>query len=280
MRTVSFRRIVETTADLVVSINRKLPGETARLIKAAYRRETDPVSRDYLDVILKNMETAGRSGLPLCQDTGMAIVFVEMGSRVHADCGPFSNLEDVINEGIRNGSREGYLRPSVVTPVSRKNTGTNTPAVVHLLPVAEDVFRITVMAKGFGSENVSATKMLKPSDGIGEIEMFVIETIRNAGPNPCPPVFVGIGIGGTFEKAALLAKTALAGIGGREQPEIVRLERKLLGSINRLGIGPGGFGGRTTALGVSIRTFPTHIAGLPVSVSISCWAHRKGSVCL
>jgi len=206
----------------------------------------------------------------------MAVVFIEIGPEIILNCGKYKNLENVINKGVEIGYKENYLRKSVVSPIERKNTETNTPAILHLIPAEGDRFKITVMAKGFGSENCSALKMFSPGVKREEIENFILQTVRNAGPNPCPPVFIGVGIGGDFEKAAILSKIALIEVEERNN----KWEREILEKVNSLGIGPGGFGGKFTALSVKVKTFPTHIAGLPVAVNISCWAHRVKSITL
>jgi fumarate hydratase subunit alpha len=216
--------------------------------------------------------------MAICQDTGMAVVFVDIGQEVHITGG---SLEDAINNGVKNGYKNGFLRKSVVSdPIERINTGDNTPAIIHYNVVSGDSLKIAMAPKGFGSENMSALKMLKPSDGIEGVKRFILDTVSNAGPNPCPPIIVGIGMGGTMEKCAFLAKKALLRpINIKSSIKYIKeLEDELLASINRLGIGPGGLGGETTALSVNIETFPTHIAGLPVAVNISCHATRHAEI--
>lgn len=228
--------------------------------------------------MVENANIAAAESLPMCQDTGVAVVFVEMGQDVHLINGDFT---EAINEGVRRGYREGYLRKSMVGhPLERVNTGDNTPAVIHLKLVPGDQIKITVAPKGGGSENMSALKMLKPAEGVEGVKKFVLDTIRNAGPNPCPPLIIGVGIGGTMEKCALLAKEALLRPVGQPHPlpDIAKLEQELLVSINRLGIGPSGLGGITTALAVHIEIFGSHIASLPVAVNINCHAARHKSV--
>ncbi|MNO87120.1 L(+)-tartrate dehydratase subunit alpha [compost metagenome] len=233
-----------------------------------------------LDKIIINSDIASKENMPMCQDTGMAVIFVELGQDIHIVGG---GLKEAINEGVRQGYSEGYLRKSVVKdPLTRVNTGDNTPAVIHIDVVDGDELKITIAPKGFGSENMSRIKMLKPSDGVEGVKEFVLETVKIAGPNPCPPIIVGVGIGGTFEKAAELSKKALLrSIEERNKDTYYSdLENELITKINKLGIGPQGFGGKTTALGVNIETYPTHIAGLPVAVNISCHATRHAEIIL
>ncbi|GFR36456.1 fumarate hydratase [Thermobrachium celere] len=238
------------------------------------RRKRLNLEKKILDILIKNSEIAENEKMPMCQDTGMAVVFMEIGQDVHIVGG---NLEDAINEGVRQGYIEGYLRKSVVKdPLDRVNTKDNTPAIIHYSIVPGDKIKITVAPKGFGSENMSRLKMLKPADGVEGVKKFVLETVKEAGPNPCPPIVVGVGIGGTFEKAAFLAKKALLRSVDEENknPYYAQLEKELLEEINKLGIGPQGFGGLTTCLGVNIEVYATHIAGLPVAVNINCHATR------
>lgn len=276
MKKLYSSEIIEKLSNLYMEINYKLSDEVKNFIKMAYEKEKQSLSRKYLKIILENIEIAEKEKLPVCQDTGMAVVFVEIGSEVKIETGKYRNLEEIINEAIKIGSEKGYLRKSVVTPVERENTKTNTPAVIHYLPAEGEKFKITVMAKGFGSENTSKIKMLNPSEGKKGIEKFIIETIKKADGLPCPPVFIGIGIGGTFEKCAILSKLALTKI-GKKDSEYNEWEKEIMEKINKLKIGAGGFGGDITALDIKILTFPTHIAGLPVAINISCWAHRTGS---
>jgi len=243
-------------------------------LRQAYMNEESEVGKDILDKLIENAELANENNMAICQDTGMVVAFVEVGQDAYITGG---SLTEAINEGVRRGYRRGYLRKSVVDdPIIRENTGDNTPAIIHYDIVQGDKIKITIAPKGFGSENMSALKMLKPSDGIEGVKDFVIETVHNAGPNPCPPIVVGVGIGGTMEKAAYLAKKALLRpIDKRSKIKYVKeLENELLQKINNLGIGPGGLGGRITALAVNIETFATHIAGLPVAVNINCHATR------
>ena len=276
MREISAQTVTETVSRLCISANRNLPEDMKCRIQRCAASEDWPQAKEILERIVENFEIAGETKVPICQDTGMACVFLKVGQEVHID----GNLEEAINEGVRRGYGEGYLRKSVVRdPLNRVNTGDNTPAVIHYEIVPGDRLEITVVPKGFGSENMSALKMLKPSDGVAGVLDFVVQTVREAGPNPCPPIVVGVGIGGTFEKAAYLAKKALLRNveSANPDPYYAALEQELLNRINALGIGPQGFGGATTALGVNIETYPTHIAGLPVAVNISCHVTRHES---
>lgn len=274
VREIPVSRITETISELLISANRYLPCDVARALHACRESEPYAPAERMLGVLEENVKIAGETGLPMCQDTGMAVIFMEIGQEVHLTGGA---LEEAVNEGVRLGYVQGLLRKSVVgDPLERINTGDNTPAVLHVKVVPGDRVRIVAAPKGFGSENMSRLKMLKPSDGVAGVEEFVLETVGLAGANPCPPMVIGIGIGGTFEKAALMAKEALTIPldKSNENPYYNRLERQLLARINETGIGPQGFGGRTTALGVHILTYPTHIAGLPVAVNISCHVTR------
>jgi fumarate hydratase subunit alpha len=275
MKSIYSEKIIEKIAEKIVEINYQLPEEVINKIKEAYFKEKEKYSKNYLKIILENIKVAKENKIPICQDTGLTIVFVEIGINVRIELGNYRNLDEIINKGIEKGSRKGYLRSSVVSPIERVNTKTNTPGVIHYLLSEGDKFKITIISKGFGSENVSRTKMLNPSEGKEGIEEFIIETVKNAGSLPCPPIFVGVGIGGSFEKSAILSKYALTKIG--KNTEYREWEDKIIKRINSLKIGAGGFGGDITALDLKIETFPTHIAGLPVSVNICCWAHRIGS---
>lgn len=275
MKSIYSEKIIEKIAEKIVEINYQLPEEVVNKIKEAYFKEKEKYSKNYLKIILENIKVAKENKIPICQDTGLTIVFVEIGINVRIEPGNYRNLDEIINKGIEKGSKKGYLRSSVVSPIERVNTKTNTPGVIHYLLSEGDKFKITIISKGFGSENVSRTKMLNPSEGKEGIEEFIIETVKNAGSLPCPPIFVGVGIGGSFEKSAILSKYALTKIG--ENTEYREWEDKIIKRINDLKIGPGGFGGDITVLDLKILTFPTHIAGLPVSVNICCWAHRIGS---
>ena len=236
-------------------------------------QETWPQAKEILDRIIENYQIADEANVPVCQDTGVACVFLKVGQDVHIT----GDITDAVNEGVRQGYAEGYLRKSVVgDPLERVNTGDNTPAMLYTELVPGDKIEITVAPKGFGSENMSQIKMLRPSDGVDGVKRFVVQAVEEAGPNPCPPIVVGVGIGGTFDKAAYLAKKALLRNVDEtnEDPFYAKLEAELLAEINRLGIGPQGFGGKTTALAVTIETYPTHIAGLPVAVNINCHVTR------
>jgi fumarate hydratase subunit alpha len=279
VRIVESGLIAEVVKNACIEANRDLPSDVRDRIRAAREGEPWPEARDLLGRIIENFETASRRRSPICQDTGMACVFVELGNEVHIE----GNLEDAVNEGVRRGYTEGWLRKSVVAdPLDRKNTGDNTPAMLYVEFTAGDRIAVTVAPKGFGSENKSRLAMLRPSDGVEGVTEFVLDTVERAGADPCPPVVVGIGIGGTFDKAAFLAKKALLRpLGSRhKQKYYAELEAALLEKINALGIGPQGFGGATTALGVMIETLPTHIAGLPCAVNINCHAARHVKVVL
>lgn len=277
MRNISSETIITAVRQLCIDANRIMPEDVAQELIKSREEETWPTAENILDSLLDNIDLAGEKNLPVCQDTGMACVFVELGQDVHIE----GNFEEAINEGVRRGYCDAFLRKSVVSdPILRGNTNDNTPAVISLHLVPGDKMKITVMPKGFGSENMSALKMLKPSDGVEGVKRFVIDTVTNAGANPCPPIVVGVGIGGTFDKAAYLAKKALLRRLDvqNENDYYAQLEKELLNEINKLGIGPQGFGGKTTALGLAIETMPTHVAGLPVAVNISCHATRRASI--
>ncbi len=280
MRTIDARKITEAVKNMVIEANYFLPRDVMEALKQARENDDWKLSQDILDKIIENAEVASNERVPMCQDTGMAVVFVKMGQEVVIENG---YIEDAINEGVRQGYEEGYLRKSVVKdPLNRVNTKDNTPAIVNYEVVPGDKLTLMVAAKGFGSENMSRLKMLKPSEGLQGVKDFVLETVELAGPNPCPPIVVGVGVGGTFEKVSLLAKKALMRDLDKynENPFYADLEKELLEEINALGIGPQGFGGKTTALKVSIEYFPTHIAGLPVAVNINCHATRHKEVTL
>lgn len=273
MREIQSEEIIETVSGLCVRANCVLNGDIRDALERGMACESCRVGREILGNLLENADIAAGESIPICQDTGMAVFFVELGQGVRVRGG----LTEAVNEGVRRGYRDGFLRKSVVAdPLHRDNTGDNTPAVIHYDIVPGDKLKITFAPKGFGSENMSALRMLKPSQGREGVERFVLETVTAASSNPCPPIVVGVGIGGTFEKAALLAKRALTRpLGSRHtDPYYAEMEDSLLRQINELGIGPQGFGGDTTALGVNIETFPTHIAGLPVAVNISCHVTR------
>lgn len=274
MRELDAGVITQAVQRLCIQANTRLPQDVKDTIAAARRAEDWSVAQDILDKIIENYSIGGDT--PICQDTGMACVFLEIGQDVHIN-GP---LTEAVNEGVRRGYTEGYLRKSVVRdPLDRVNTGDNTPAMVYTELVPGEQVKITVAPKGFGSENMSRIAMLKPSDGLEGVRRFVLETVDLAGPNPCPPIVVGVGIGGTFDRCALMAKRALLRDMGQPSPNpfYAGLERELLEQINALGIGPQGFGGRTTALAVHIETMPTHIAGLPCAVNINCHVSRHAT---
>ncbi|MBD7913288.1 fumarate hydratase [Clostridium cibarium] len=274
MREVNVKEIEDIIRDLCIESNYYLGKDIEEALINAKKEEPYPIAEDVLDKLIINAGIARDNEVPMCQDTGMACVFLEVGQEVHFNGGLIS---DAINEGVRRGYEEGYLRKSVVKdPINRVNTKDNTPAVVYYDIVSGDKVKITVAPKGFGSENMSRVGMLKPADGIEGVKKFILETVKLAGPNPCPPMVIGVGIGGTFDKATYLAKKALIRpINIRNKDNFYKeLEEELLQSINELGIGPQGFGGKTTALGLNIETYPTHIAGLPVAVNINCHATR------
>jgi len=280
MKEIHVSKIIDAVEKLCIDSNYYLNEDIYKALAAALNAEKSENGRMVLETIIKNAEIAADEKMPICQDTGMAVVFLEVGQDVRITGG---NLYDAIQEGVRRGYKNGYLRFSVVKdPLKRGNTGDNTPAVIHTEIVDGDGLKIEAAPKGFGSENMSAVSMLKPSDGVEGVASFILKTVSEAGANPCPPVIVGVGIGGTMEKAALLAKKALLRpLHSRSaDPHIAELERNLLIEINKLGIGPAGIGGTTTALAVNIETYPTHIAGLPVAVNIGCHATRHASVIL
>ncbi len=274
MRTVRVEEIIKNIKEMCIEANHYLTEDMEQALRAAGETEKSPLGRQILQQLEDNLEIAAKDRIPICQDTGMAVIFMEIGQDVHMEGG---GLTDAVNEGVRQGYQEGYLRKSVVgDPVIRENTKDNTPAVIHYDIVEGEQIRITVAPKGFGSENMSRIFMLKPADGIEGIKNAVLEAVREAGPNACPPVVVGVGIGGTFEKCALLAKKALTRPVNEHShiPYVRELEEELLAGINQSGIGPGGLGGSTTALAVNINTYPTHIAGLPVAVNMCCHVNR------
>lgn len=274
MREIDVQQITDVVERLCIAANQYLPEDVQCAIKDCRACEEWETAQGVLDNIITNFEIAKEENVPICQDTGMACVFLEIGQDVHIVGG---NLAEAVDEGVRRGYDKGYLRKSVVKdPVRRGNTGDNTPAVLYTEIVPGEQIKITVGPKGFGSENMSAIRMFKPSAGLQGIKDFIIETVENAGPNPCPPMVVGVGIGGTFDKAALLAKKALMRpLDERNaDPFYADLENEMLEKINELGIGPQGFGGRTTAIGLNIETMPTHIAGMPCAININCHATR------
>ena len=276
MREISAGQITAVVARLCVEANCHLPQDMKRCIECSHDSEPWAPAREILERITENYNIADQRNQPICQDTGVACVFLEIGQDVHVN----GSIEDAVNEGVRRGYTEGYLRKSVVRdPLDRVNTGDNTPAMIYYDLVPGDGFKITVAPKGFGSENMSQLKMLKPSDGLQGVKDFVLKVVEEAGPNPCPPIVVGVGVGGTFDKAALIAKKALLRHTGEHNPVpyYADMEKELLEKINALGIGPQGFGGQTTALAVNIETMATHVAELPVAVNVSCHATRRAT---
>ncbi len=274
MREVTCDAITQAVSEMCIASNCLIAEDIRSALAASEQEETNPLGRQVLSTLLENAAVAKKQMIPICQDTGMAVVFAELGQDLHV-VGGF--IEDAINAGVARGYEEGYLRKSVVAdPIRRENTKNNTPAVIHYEIVPGDQLKLTVSPKGFGSENMSALKMLKPAQGLDGVKKFVIDTITQAGPNPCPPIIVGVGVGGTMEKAAILAKRGLLRPVGRanSDPFWRDVETGLLADINQLDIGPAGFGGRATALAVHIGTYPTHIAGLPVAVNIGCHVTR------
>jgi fumarate hydratase subunit alpha len=273
MREIDASEITRVVEELCISVNQHLNEDVVQALKNGLDREESPIGKDVLQKLLINADIAREKRMALCQDTGLVVIFCDVGQEVHVN----GSVTEAINEGVRCGYRKGYLRNSVVRdPINRVNTGDNTPAVIHYDIVPGDSIRITAAPKGFGSENSSALTMLTPADGIEGVKKFVLATVEKAGPNSCPPLVVGVGLGGTMEKAAWLAKKSLCRTVGEANPrsEIAALETELLTSINKLGIGPAGLGGRVTALAVNVEVFATHIAGLPVAVNLSCHALR------
>ena len=280
MREIHIEEVLSVVRELCIEANYNLSNDIKNALVRSEKEETWDLAKDILDKIIINSEIAKNERMPICQDTGMTCVFIEIGQDIHIIGG---SLEDAVNEGVRRGYKDGYLRKSIVNdPINRINTKDNTPAIIYYDIVQGDKLKITVAPKGFGSENMSQIKMLKPSEGLQGVKEFVIRVVKEAGPNPCPPIVIGVGIGGTFDKAAYLAKKALLRpINIRNNDEFYcKLEDELLNEINNLGIGPQGFGGKTTALGVNIETYPTHIAGLPVAVNINCHVTRHKEVVL
>ena len=274
MREISVNTVTDVVARLCIEANTHLPKDVKCAIEGCRACEDGVIAQGVLDNIIENYNIADRENVPICQDTGMACVFLEIGQDVHFVDG---DLREAVDEGVRRGYREGYLRKSVVAdPVRRGNTGDNTPAMLYTEIVPGDKVKITVGPKGFGSENMSAIRMFKPSAGLQGIKDFILETVENAGPNPCPPMVIGVGIGGTFDKAALLAKKALMRPLDSHHPDpfYAQLEEEMLQKVNALGIGPQGFGGKTTAIGLNIETLPTHIAGMPCAININCHVTR------
>lgn len=276
MRTIPAQRITEAVAALCIEANTHLPADVEAALQAARASEPWPLAQTTLSLLCDNLTAAGEAGLPICQDTGMACVFVELGTDVHIE----GDFEAAIHEGVRRGYTDGYLRKSIAAdPLRRGNTGDNTPAAITVHLVNGEGCTITVAPKGFGSENMSRIGMLKPADGVEGFKQFVVDTVRQAGSNPCPPVILGVGVGGSFDKVAYLAKKALLRPLDVPNPDpyYADLEKALLEEINALGIGPQGFGGRTTCLGLAIEQMPTHVAGLPVAVNVSCHITRRAT---
>ena len=274
MRTIQVQQITEQIKEMCIQVNHYLSEDMKEVLRNAQASEKSPLGCQILSQLQENLKIAGEDMIPICQDTGMAVVFLKVGQDVHLEGG---SIEDAVNEGVRQGYTEGYLRKSVVKdPLIRENTRDNTPAVIHYEIVPGDKVTITVAPKGFGSENMSRVFMLKPADGIEGVKEAILTAVKDAGPNACPPMVVGVGIGGTFEKCALMAKQALMRPVGSHSdiPYVKEMEEELLSRINKLGIGPGGLGGTTTALAVNVNTYPTHIAGLPVAVNICCHVNR------
>ena len=274
MRTLNVEEISKNIKEMCIEANHFLSKDMDIAMKNAVSTEKSPLGKKILSQLQDNLKIAGKDMITICQDTGMAVVFLEIGQDVHFEGG---NLEDAVNEGIRRGYVDGYLRKSVVKdPILRENTKDNTPGIIHYKIVPGDQVKIKVAPKGFGSENMSRVFMLKPADGIEGVKNAILTAVRDAGPNACPPMVVGVGIGGTFEKCALMAKEALTREAGShsEIPWVKDLEEEMLDTVNKLGIGPGGLGGTTTALAVNVNTYPTHIAGLPVAVNICCHVNR------
>ena len=274
MREINVQQIIDTVEKLCIDANNHLPSDVKCAIKNCRACEDGKIAQGVLDNIIENFEIADAENVPICQDTGMACVFLEIGQDLHIVGG---DLTEAINEGVRRGYANGYLRKSVVgDPVRRGNTGDNTPAMIYTEIVPGENVKVTLGPKGFGSENMSAIRMFKPSAGLQGIKDFIIETVEAAGPNPCPPIVVGVGIGGTFDKAALLAKKAIMRPidSCHPDPYYADLEKEMLEKINQLGIGPQGFGGKTTAIGLNIETLPTHIAGMPCAININCHVTR------
>ena len=279
MRVIEFDELVDKVKQLVIDANCYLPDDVMNAIKTAYEEEESPIGREILAQIIENNEIARRERLPICQDTGFAVFFVELGSEIYINGG---TLEQALEEGTRRGYREGYLRKSIVDDpvIDRKNTGDNTPIATHIHIVTGDKLKITFMPKGGGAENMAEVAMLSPAEGIEGVKRFVIERVKRSGGRPCPPVIVGVGIGGTFDYVAYLAKRALLRRIGEHHPDdrFAQLERDLLDEINQLGIGPMGLGGRVTALAVHVETYPCHIATMPVAVNLNCHAARHKTI--
>lgn len=277
MRVINTNEVIKNIKEMCIEANHYLAPDMIKVFNQARENEKSPLGCQILEQLDENLKIAAEDMIPICQDTGMAVVFIEIGQDVHIEG---DNLEDAINEGVRQGYVDGFLRKSVVDdPIIRKNTNDNTPAVIHYSIIPGENIKITLAPKGFGSENMSKVFMLKPADGIEGVKEAVLSAVKDAGPNACPPMVVGVGIGGTFEKCAILAKKALARPADScsEIPYVKEIEEELLKKINNLGIGPGGLGGTQTALAVNVETYPTHIAGLPVAINICCHVNRHVS---
>ncbi len=277
MREIAATKITEAVKELCIKANTQLGEDVLEALKRALKEEESPQGKDILEKLILNAQIASEENIPICQDTGFAVVFVELGQDVHISGG---SLVDAVNEGVRQGYKEGYLRKSICHPFTRENTGDNTPAIVHVDVVPGDKVKLIVAPKGGGSENMSRVTMLTPAAGIEGLKDFVVQRVKESGPNPCPPTIIGVGIGGTFEKAAILAKKSLLReLGSKNKdPELQKLEEEWLQAINDLGIGPQGLGGRITSLAVHIEMMPCHIASLPVAVNIQCHAARHKEV--
>lgn len=274
MREVNVDKISETIKEMCISVNHFLSDDMKNAYNNAMETETSEIGKKILGQLMENLQIAGEDMIPICQDTGMAVIFAEIGQDVHLTGG---NITDAINEGVRRGYVDGYLRKSVVNdPIIRENTKDNTPAVIHYNIVEGDKIKLTLAPKGFGSENMSKVYMLKPADGIEGVKNAILSAVKDAGPNACPPMVIGVGIGGTFEKCAILAKKALTREAGKHSDigYVEELEKEMLEKINELDIGPAGLGGKNTAFAVNVETYPTHIAGLPVAVNICCHVNR------
>ena len=274
MRKINAKEIERAVEKLYSKVNLDLPSDVLKALSKARKKEISPAAKNVLNILLENAAIAKKESIPICQDTGLAVIFIEVGQDVHVSG---ANIKEAVSRGVKKAVKDAYLRASVVKdPLDRINTKDNTPAITHIDIVPGNKIKISVMAKGGGSENMSALKMLKPSDGMQGVIDFVVDTVKNAGPNPCPPIIVGVGIGGNFEKCAYIAKRSLLRPIGKHNPDknIAKLEKVLLKKINSLRIGPSGFGGRTTCLAVNIETLPCHIASMPVAVNIECHAHR------
>ena len=277
MRTIAVGTITDNIREMCIEANHFLSEDMKQALNEAASNEQSPLGRQILGQLQENLQIAGEDMIPICQDTGMAVIFMEIGQEIHFEGG---SLEEAIHEGVRRGYVDGYLRKSVVKdPLIRENTGDNTPAIIHYDIQPGDQVKITLAPKGFGSENMSRVFMLKPADGIEGVKNAIMTAVKDAGPNACPPMVVGVGIGGTFEKCAIMAKQALTRKAGEHSPipYVKEMEEELLETVNKLGIGPGGLGGTTTALAVNINTYPTHIAGLPVAVNICCHVNRHAA---